>query len=173
MFLCVLDMLYPVTSHNFIFIHGSYICGSNWCLMHWTGSIAPWGLTPCPASFSFLSRIGALFSHCCMKSLVQILARKISQSLTTIIIHISICHLYAIIYYIDIYGYGGLIRCISHMYFSKMASLEMVPFERPCASLLAQKWESICEIRRRAHKLRLAAWPWVGAMRCWSVGPWF
>lgn len=64
-----------------------------WCM--WTGSIAPWGLTPCPASFSFLSRIGALFSHCCMKSLVQILARKISQSLTTIIIHIympSICH---------------------------------------------------------------------------------
>ena len=29
------------------------------------------------------------------------------------------------------------------------------------ASLLAKEWEKIHELRRRAHKLRLAPWPWV------------
>ena len=28
------------------------------------------------------------------------------------------------------------------------------------ASLLAKEWEKVHELRRRAHKLRLAAWPW-------------
>ena len=28
------------------------------------------------------------------------------------------------------------------------------------SSLLAKEWERVHELRRRAHKLRLAAWPW-------------
>lgn len=40
-----------------------------------------------------------------------------------------------------------------------MANLLDVPMERTSASVLAQRWESVAELRRRAHKLRLAAWP--------------
>ena len=43
-----------------------------------------------------------------------------------------------------------------------------VGMERDCSSLLAKEWESVCELRRRAHGLRLAAWPGPGVSWQWG-----
>ena len=43
--------------------------------------------------------------------------------------------------------------------------------ERVTSSALAKEWESICEVRRRAHKLRLVSWPGCGSRLGCNVLP--